>query len=307
MRTGIIVLLLSAALLAGCVAPGGGPVPTPSATPTPNTTYTPAQLKYLLLDHYGEQGLFYCDPDLYPVGRSDEPARAVAMFPVIRNMTSTFAAIVARKGLLPPYTDATKLLIYREYKKLNAILLEPALDDTYNFSLQMGVRGPGQQVTGVIRTDGVILSERSIQAVLTCPICLAAGTLIGAPSGPVKVEDIRAGTTVWTMGRDGTRKAAPVIRTVRVRVPTPHPIVHLLLSDGRELFVSPGHPTMDGRAVGALTAGDRLDGAPVAATDLVQDSGEFTYDILPAGDTGGYWANGIPLESTLFSPARSPS
>jgi hypothetical protein len=38
----------------------------------------------------------------------------------------------------------------------------------------------------------------------------------------------------------------------------------------------------------------------VIGADLVLFSEEFTYDILPAGETGGYWANGIPLESTLF-------
>jgi hypothetical protein len=58
---------------------------------------------------------------------------------------------------------------------------------------------------------------------------------------------------------------------------------------------------MDGRALGTLSIGDTVDGASVIRADPVPYAREFTYDILPGGDTGGYWANGIPLGSTLFS------
>jgi hypothetical protein len=30
------------------------------------------------------------------------------------------------------------------------------------------------------------------------------------------------------------------------------------------------------------------------------DKGAAAYDILPAGDTGIYWANDIPVQSTIF-------
>ena len=192
-----LVFLLFAILIAGCLAPGGGP------SPTPNATYTPTQLKYLLLDHYGEGQFFYCDPDYYPVGRGDEAERAVTIFPEIQNETDVFSAIIARKGLQPPYTNETKLLIYREYKKLRAIPLAPATGDTYTFSLQIGTRGEGHRVSGIIRSDGTILEERSEQAVLTCPICLSGDTWIDTPAGPVRVKEMQAGTLVWTLDTDG--------------------------------------------------------------------------------------------------------
>ena len=63
---------------------------------------------------------------------------------------------------------------------------------------------------------------------------------------------------------------------------------------------------MDGRSLGTLAVGDGLDGARVIGADLEPAEEECTYDILPAGETGGYWANGILLKSTLFEiPAPS--
>ena len=78
-------------------------------------------------------------------------------------------------------------------------------------------------------------------------------------------------------------------------------MVHLVLADGRELLVSPGHRTADGRPIGTLERGDSLDGSTITRWDLIPYVGEWTYDLLPAGATGRYWANGILLSSTLTS------
>ena len=83
-----------------------------------------------------------------------------------------------------------------------------------------------------------------------------------------------------------------------------HVMVHLHLADGRELLASPGHRTSDGRPLGSLSIGDEVDGSKVTLWELVPYDGSRTYDLLPAGPTGEYWANGIPLSSTL-SPGAS--
>jgi hypothetical protein len=294
MRACLCILLLCITLAANCLAPGGG-----GPAPTPGTTHSMAGLKYLLLDYYGEDHFFFCDPDYYPVARDNEQERATETFPAIVNETGVLSAITARKDLHPPFSDEDKLVIYREFKKLNAISLGPAGNGTYSFSLQLGTRGEGRRVSGMIRSDGVILNGQSENVVLTCPICLAGGTLIDTLAGPVPVEDIREGMIVWSPRRDGAMEAAPVLRTGKTRVPPGHQLVRIRLSDGRELSASPGHPTLDGRKLGSLMAGGRLDGATVTGADLVPNAGEFTYDILPAGETGGYRANGILLASTL--------
>ena len=83
-------------------------------------------------------------------------------------------------------------------------------------------------------------------------------------------------------------------------VPVGHEVVALTLDDGRVVRVSPGHPLPDGRPVASLRAGDRYDGAIVASAARVAYDGGRTFDLLPSGSTGVYWANGIEMGSTLF-------
>ncbi len=105
--------------------------------------------------------------------------------------------------------------------------------------------------------------------------------------------------SVWTTNKSGERVVGVVIATRRVPVPPNHQMVHVVLDDGRELFASPGHPIIDGRIVRNLIAHDLYDGARVVTTHQVTYSDGATYDILPSGETGFYWANGILLDSTL--------
>ncbi|TMB43632.1 MAG: hypothetical protein E6J53_07990 [Chloroflexi bacterium] len=80
-------------------------------------------------------------------------------------------------------------------------------------------------------------------------------------------------------------------------------MVHVALADGRELLVSPGHKTADGRPAGTLKSGDELDGSVIVVWELVPYSAGRTYDLLPGGPTGFYWADGILLSSTLRTSA----
>lgn len=132
-----------------------------------------------------------------------------------------------------------------------------------------------------------------------CPICLAKNTLIETPQGAVTVQDIRVGAMVWTTDKSGVRVQGVVVEVSKTPVPPTHIMVNLLLNDGRTLLVSPGHPTVDGRTVGELVAGDVYDSAQVVSASRVSYGDGYTYDILPSGDTGFYFANGIMLNSTL--------
>jgi hypothetical protein len=280
-------VLLLATVLTGCAAP------------PPAATYTEPQLKYLLLDHYGEDRLFYCDPDEYPISRGDEAERALEAFPAIMNDTAEFVAITARKGLSPPYSHEAKLAIYREHKRLGAVMLAPRTAESYTFAMALGTEAEGRRVSGVVRTDGTIREETSEKAFLTCPICLAAGTRIETPAGPVPVEDLRERMIVWTVDAQGGRVAAPVLQTARTRAPPGHAMIRLRLSDNRTVAASPGHPAADGRPLSLLRVGDLLDGAVVSSAEAVPYGGEYVYDLLPAGARGMYWADGVLLGSTL--------
>ncbi len=131
-----------------------------------------------------------------------------------------------------------------------------------------------------------------------CPICLASNTRISTPSGPVNVKDIRVGSVVWSVD-NGHRVASTVARISRAATPRTHRVVHLSLSDARQLWVSPGHPTASGIPVGLLRVGDVYDGATVLTMNMVPYWDDATYDILPDSITGQYWANDILMGSTL--------
>lgn len=132
----------------------------------------------------------------------------------------------------------------------------------------------------------------------TGAICLAAGDQIATPSGPVAVDQLRQGMLVWTRDAAGRRIAAPVLVVVHTPAPRGLHILRLLLSDGRAVEASAGHPTTDGRHIGELKAGDVLDGSRLISVEPIPYVGD-TWDLLPAGPNGDYWANGVLLGSTL--------
>ncbi len=132
-----------------------------------------------------------------------------------------------------------------------------------------------------------------------CPICLAGDTLISTPSGLVPIRDLQIGMPIWTIDKFGRRVSGIIEETSKISVPLKHQMVHLVLDDGRQLFVSAGHPTIDGRKVGDLSPSEGYDRALVVSTQRVLYGEGATYDVLPSGDTGFYWANGVLLGSTL--------
>jgi len=280
------------------------PQPFPTAEPaTPIPTLpsgaSPTELKYKVLDEF--PNIFFCDPDYYPVARADEADLARQKFPELQANQEEFQAILNRTGLsgLTTFTDDQKLLIYREHKKLAAIQFELS-GDGYQFQLQIADNEQeGFIIHGLIDSRGSITVQQRDPSFPTCPICLAAHTQIDTPAGPVAVEDLRAGDPVWTVDATGARVVATILKTVRVPVPTNHQMVHVILDDGRELWASPGHPTTDKRALGDLQPGDLLDGARVTRIERVPYDAPTTYDLLPSGGTGFYWANGILIGSTL--------
>lgn len=295
------VRLLGLALALALTACGGGLAsPTPSPTSPPQALTVP-QLKYRVMDALGRP--WFCDPDFFPVGRGDEGQRAQDKLPEIQKDAETFAAIVASLKLssAPPYTADQQLAIYREWKTLNVLQLQPTANNVWGFMyLAMKNVGGGERVEGRVMADGsVSVLTRQQAGPPQCPICLALGTRISTPGGEVAVQELRVGDVVWTVDVNGARIAAPLVTVGSTPVPATHQIVHLILDDGRLVFVSPGHPTADGRHVGDLAAGDTLDGARIVSVDRAAYSGGATYDILPAGATGAYWANGVLLGSTL--------
>lgn len=190
------------------------------------------------------------------------------------------------------------MAIYREYQKMRAIRLD-ADRSNYRFTLDVREKDGDFRIDGTVDGEGGIKVLQQERAVFNCPKCLAADTRIETPVGLILVQDLKPGDQVWTLDLNGNRVSAAILRTAAISVSLEHRMIHLALKDGREIWVSPGHPTIDRRTFAQLRKGTLYDGSTVLIHDTVAYTTTKTYDLLPSGDTGFYWANGILLASTM--------
>lgn len=304
----LLVAVLLAVFLGGCTggaysSAGSSIIPGPSILP--GASLTSGDLRLILVDTFGPR--WYCDPDSYPLARPsfEEGQAAIDRFAEIQADAPTFGAIVRHLGYggAATFSDAQKLEIYRLWKVLASISLEPAANGAYRFDYLAQPPEGGQlgtETTGTIDAGGTIRTEATATAgAPNCPICLARGTAIDTPSGPVAVERLRLGAPVWTLDRAGHRAAATVIALGSTRARVNHRVIHLVLADGRAVTASPGHPLADGRHLGSLRIGDFVDGSRVVGLASKAYGGGETFDLVVSGPTGIYLSDGIPLGSTL--------
>jgi hypothetical protein len=128
-------------------------------------------------------------------------------------------------------------------------------------------------------------------------VCASPETLIATPGGERRIADLKAGDLVYSADRVSLGPV-PILRVERTAVEN-HQVVEVRTADGRVLEVSPGHPTADGRLFGELSGGDLLDGVAILSARLIPYRYPYTYDILPASDTGTYVAFGKLIGTTL--------
>src|SRR5947209_5070649 len=181
--TGIVV---TGTVVPVTIAPGVTFTPAPTIPPTPTPSPAPggltqAQLKYGLVDRFGR--LLFCDPDFYPVARADEQAQADQRFPEIQKDAPTFSAILAHLGIVPAatYTAEQRLAVYRDWKMLNALRLDP-VGAVFHFvaifsgSTSASPSPQSSRVDGTIDQRGTItVASQTPSGPPPCPICLAIG------------------------------------------------------------------------------------------------------------------------------------
>jgi hypothetical protein len=305
-----LAALVAAMLLVAACGSSLGSTPGPTIIPAPSpggAPLTAGQLRLLLMDTFGTH--WYCDPDVYPIAHGSEQDRALERFAEMQAESDVYQHAAAKLGidLGGPLTDAEKLAIYQVWKVALSIPLDPVGSGMYRFDY---LAQPAEGATTGMRTGGTIDSNGKItidqQAAAgepMCPICLARGTPIDTPNGPIAVDALRLGDPVWTLDAAGNRIAGTVIALGSTTAPADHRVIRLTLADGRSATASPGHPLADGRTFGELAIGDAVDGSTVANLESLPYSGGETFDLVASGPTGIYLSSGIPLGSTL-APAR---
>lgn len=310
-RIASLVVLM---VVAGCGTGTPGSPPStgsqpPSAEASTSTSVTPPRataavsaavwrLRYALLSHY--PNFAYCDPDLYPVARGDEQSAADDWWAGVDRDAPEVQSILAHRGWREPLTAAQRLDAYRDHKKLTVIVLTPVAGG-YEYQLSTSASGgePDQTVAGLITLGGEVRERSRRTRPGGCPICLDPATRIATPAGAVPVAQLKPGDMVWTVAADGHHVAVTVQRVARRDTPGPHLMLRLALADGRVLVAAGAHPTVDGNYLRQLRAGHRYDGATVVFVAWVSSTAPATYDLLPDGPTGAYWADGVLVGSTL--------
>jgi hypothetical protein len=294
-RTALTVILSS--WLLGCGS-GSGSV----ATPTPSAAaLSTAALKYRIIEAAGDPSLDCGPPVISSAYQAKQHADAQTAVTRLGSDPPTLSTVEQRLHITsaPPFTDKQTTDIYFELLKLQKIQLVP-VDTGFRFSYRVLAQNATHDVQGsVFRTGSVTVDRVGPSQFFSCPVCLARGTLIATPDGPVPVEAVHVGMAVYTANADAQRVVVTVLRIGSTRVSPTHRMLTIRLSDGRSVTASPNHPTAGDQPLTSLHAGDILDGALITSITSEPYQAERTYDLLPAGSTGTYWADGVLLGSTL--------
>jgi hypothetical protein len=296
-RTALTVILSS--WLLGC---GSGSGSGSVATPTPSgAALSTAALKYRIIDAAGDPSLDCGPPLISSAYEAKQRADAKAAVTRLGSDPPTLSVVEQRLHITsgPPFPDSQTMDIYLELLKLQKIQLVP-VGTGFHFSYRVLAQSATHDVQGsVTRAGSVTVDKVGPSQFFSCPICLARGTLIATPVGPVPVEAVHVGMAVYTADAEVQRVAVTVVRIGSTRVSPTHRMLTIRLSDGRSVTASPNHPTAGDRPLASLHAGDMLDGAVITSITSEPYQGDRTYDLLPAGSTGTYWADGVLLGSTL--------
>ena len=285
-------------LAAAClvfVACTGGSNPEPSPQSLSGT-----ELRLQVLDALDGKILF-CGPPVESIGA---PIVPMTEFRWIRAQRPVFLAILRHEGLQPGSLSSPEITrVVEVYKQTRAITLRHEAGG-YSFEAYTPGGAFDHLVSGTVDASGDVTVGARTNGKQNCPICLAWGTRIATPNGPVLVTRIRVGMMVWSVDTSGHRIEATVLETRRRRAMGE--LLRIGLADGRTVLVSPAHPMAHGAAVALLAVGDRLSGSRIETISRVDYDG-FTYDLLPSGPTGDYFADGILLGTTLRARSRFSS
>jgi intein/homing endonuclease len=146
----------------------------------------------------------------------------------------------------------------------------------------------------------------------TCK-CLPNTARILTSQGEEKIDNLQIGDSVYTFNNIDGKILAPIIQVIKTPVQKEYIMIKITLEEGRSVQASSKHPIPIERKYANssvnqfeellfsdIKKGDHIDNSKVVSIEFVKYNGEFTYDILPAGESGYYWADEVLIGSTLF-------
>jgi hypothetical protein len=181
--------------------------------------------------------------------------------------------------------------------------------DVYTWNIEdVCIPSAKEQPTLTDLGDGTLLykySDREFRGTPNRCKCLPPSTLITTPNGDVAIHQLKENDIVLTTNLKGEAVEAPIKITNKVLVSEVHSMIVFELADGRKLQVTAEHPSaIVSKSIDQYCIGEEIDGSVIIQKSVVIYNEEYTYDILPAGETGYYWANGILIGSTLSTINR---
>lgn len=151
--------------------------------------------------------------------------------------------------------------------------------------------------------DGTLLytyTDREFRGTPNRCRCLPGSTQILTSVGNVPIDQLKENDKVLSINSKGEKVEMRIKMVNKVEIVGAHSMVLIELKDGRKLQVSPGHPSsIANKNLGEFIVGEKLEGVSIVKITDISYAEPFTFDILPEGDTGFYWANGILIGSTL--------
>ncbi len=129
--------------------------------------------------------------------------------------------------------------------------------------------------------------------------CLPSYAMIDTPFGEKRVTELQVGDPIWSVDEFGIQKPAVILLTNKHAVSPTHQMLKTTFEDGRILTASPSHPLLNYQDFDSLVETEGYNNSYVTKIEKFNYKEEFTYDILPSGSTGTYWANKVLIGSTL--------
>ena len=131
--------------------------------------------------------------------------------------------------------------------------------------------------------------------------CLSPSTNINTQHGHIPIRKLKKGMLVWTLDSTGKKILKPISKLSKIHAQKGHLATRIVFADRRTITASLGHPTIANTTLANLIVGVSYDDTIVVENTIITYRNKYTYDLLVDGETGFYFANNIPLGSTLKS------